>query len=973
MSMFQPGRTNPFGGGARYIPPNQEYSYPLQSQRGYYPPLPPMANPFYQGMIFDKLFFNERLFDPPIVIKNTVEKIKEFKASKLEKRNDCYYKRERNGREVEIGKLRIKNKFIVNQKEDGTFDAVFFTIEYDGCKEPRAVSIPYKGFAKRNILQYLPFLKRNEDCPDIYIVQAFYKEFADGDDLKFLQLPAHSGFQPPKDCRTSFASSDIVIPQLHSYYNKDILERTVVHTERKFADAAEALAKLLPSCWKDKLLLTVRVTSNLLFFYCLEGLYPDHMFVIETKSEPNAKTTAVFLNNKNPDLKLCSLTTCKTELLNELHGINDGMSLFRDSSYIEEEKKRNECLNLLHKELHNWNSFSSNRTLTAIITDSLSHYSEEFSAFMLSLEDCPNITDNDVLQKALFEFDAALIKLLSNSDITQNIVTEGLKSVRKIDELNFKEDYSMTQKMLLSTMNILKEYGLITHNEANHIENYIYSSNEHEDVSTNENLVNEFSKALSNRILVNNAKIFSQFDPPYFNPKGNSIVYDGKYINILNPFMNRIVGEIKGTRRRNKLLSALKDCGKLHATKNYKRDIDIAVAPDENKMFSVYSFPKNILSPKCIAKLNAAENERFLFHPEEVPKNFDPLLYLPDCNLVAGCVIDETTDEALSVHVSGKPRSGKTTFQMEQALIRARRGEKIIIFDQSEAFTKEQLEKRFSPDIVTKYFSHWEVGTYGVPVDLLSLENCNSLPEKKNRLFSIFSVAAEVTGEIQSKLLRKILSDVAKGINSGSVHTLQDTLSFFNQEDPEQKQLYDRLEEVFDDLEGLNNNKQNWGDFLDSQGKIVVISTSADGIKKGSALINMMLASLYEHKQHHHELRYTVILDEIADLCLEKDGPISTILRKGAKHRLFMITASHEYSVDKDKLGKLIGYCGYHVFFCPKDENLDDIAKHIGVDKTTLANLEQGHYIIKGNFYDKFKKKNKPATLSGMTCPHDLK
>ena len=63
----------------------------------------------------------------------------------------------------------------------------------------------------------------------------------------------------------------------------------------------------------------------------------------------------------------------------------------------------------------------------------------------------------------------------------------------------------------------------------------------------------------------------------------------------------------------------------------------------------------------------------------------------------------------------------------------------------------------------------------------------------------------------------------------------------------------------------------------------------------------------------------------------------------------------------------------YHVFFCPKDENLDDIAKHICVDRTTLANLEQGHYIIKGNFYDKFKKKNKPATLSGMTCPHDLK
>ncbi len=973
MSMFQPGRTNPFGGGARYIPPNQEYSYPLQSQRGYYPPLPPMANPFYQGMIFDKLFFNERLFDPPIVIKNTVEKIKEFKASKLEKRNDCYYKRERNGREVEIGKLRIKNKFIVNQKEDGTFDAVFFTIEYDGCKEPRAVSIPYKDFAKRNILQYLPFLKRNEDCPDIYIVQAFYKEFADGDDLKFLQLPAHSGFQPPKDCRTSFASSDIVIPQLHSYYNKDILERTVVHTERKFADAAEALAKLLPSCWKDKLLLTVRVTSNLLFFYCLEGLYPDHMFVIETKSEPNAKTTAVFLNNKNPDLKLCSLTTCKTELLNELHGINDGMSLFRDSSYIEEEKKRNECLNLLHKELHNWNSFSSNRTLTAIITDSLSHYSEEFSAFMLSLEDCPNITDNDVLQKALFEFDAALIKLLSNSDITQNIVTEGLKSVRKIDELNFKEDYSMTQKMLLSTMNILKEYGLITPDEANHIENYIYSSNEHENVSSNEDIVNEFSKALSNRILVNNAIIFSQFNPPYFNPEGNSIVYDGKYINILKPFMNRIVGEIRGTRRRNILLSALKDCGKLYATKNYKRDIDIAVAPDATKVFSVYSIDKSILSPICRKKLYESTYTNSLFTPENSPPNFIPLICLPDSNKMVGCVVDEKTDEAFGMYVSGKTRSGKSRYLAEQAVIRAKAGERVIIFDQTNAFSLEELNKFLPQETVIKYFSHWEIGKYGIPINLLSLENCTSLPDMKNRLFSIFSIAGEVTGKVQSKVLKNVITKITKAVKAEEVHTLPETLKFFDINETDQRELHDRLEAVFNDLDGLNNYEQNIGEFLNSQKKIAVISTSNDSIKKGNTLIDMILANLYNYKQHDKEPRYTVIIDEIEDLCLEKDGPLSISLRKGAKNRITMLLASQEYSLDKDRLGKLIGNCGYHVFFRPKDANLEDIAKHLNVDRTTLANLEQGHCIVKGNIYDKIKEKNKSSVIIGMTCPHDLK
>ena len=971
--MFNTNRTHPFIGGANYITNNSGYGYPLQPQPGYLSTSLSLAHPYYQQMVYAQLWLNERLFEPSAVIKNIyIEKCKDLKPSKIVKRNDCYYKVERNGREVEIGKLRIKNKFIVNLKEDGTFDSIYCMIEYDGCKEFEIVVIPYKDFVNRKILQYLPFLNRNEDCPDQYLVQAFYKEFADGDDVKFLQLPEHSGFQLSDDGKTSFASSDIVIPQLRPYYAKDILERMIPDTKKKLAEAALSLTKVLPASWKYKLLLIIRITSILIFFYGIEGLFPDHMFVIEPKNEPNARTVAALLNNKAPNTAICSLTSCKTDLLNELHGIVDGMSLFRDTSYVEEDKKRNNSLNLLHKELHNNSSHSINRTLTAIITDSLGNYSSEFAAFMLSLSDCPNITNNDILQKELFEFDASLINLLSNSDVTQNIVTNGLKSIQDIDECNFKEDYKMTQKMLLATKNILKEYGLITDNETEKIERYIYSSNEHETVDTNEDIVNEFSRDLSQMILVGNIKIHNQFDPPYFNPEGNDIVFDGEYINLMKPLLDRIVSCMRRTKRRSKLLEALSACGKLHTTKSYKRNIDIAVSPDTLQMFSVYSFHKSILSPKCVEKLNAAAYESFLFKLEEVSENFNPLLYLPDSKLVAGCVINETTDEALSIHVSGKSRSGKTTFQMEQALIRAEHGEIVVIFDQSETFTEEQLEKRFSPDILKKYFSHWDLVTYGIPVDLLSLEHCNSLPEKKNRLFSIFSVATKITGEIQSKLLRKILSDVAKGIDSGNVHTLQDTLGFFNQEDPEQKKLYDRLEEVFSDLEGLNNYEQDWGDFLNFQGKIVVISTSADGIKKSSTLIDMMSASLYEYKQHHHEMRYTIILDEINDLCLEKDGPISTILRKGAKHRIFMITASQEFSVDKDKLGKLIGNCGYHVFFCPKDENLDDIAKHIGIDRTTLASLEQGHCIIKGNFYNKIKNKNKPKTLIGMTYPHDL-
>ncbi len=253
----------------------------------------------------------------------------------------------------------------------------------------------------------------------------------------------------------------------------------------------------------------------------------------------------------------------------------------------------------------------------------------------------------------------------------------------------------------------------------------------------------------------------------------------------------------------------------------------------------------------------------------------------------------------------------------------------------------------------------------------MSLENCSSLPDKKNRLFSIFSVAARLTGDIQSKVLKKRLSDISKAIDAGRIHSLPETLEFFDEQDPEQVKIRDRLEEVFDDLEGLNTYEHNWGEFLNSQKKIVVLSTSADGIRKNSQIIDMMLASLYEYKQHDRDPRYTVILDEIEDLCLEKDGPISTILRKGGKHRLSMLLASQEFSVEKDKLGKIIGNCGTLVFFRPKTNNIADISKLIGIDKTVLASLEQGQCVIHGPLYTKHEGRNKSVTLIGRTYVHN--
>ena len=78
-----------------------------------------------------------------------------------------------------------------------------------------------------------------------------------------------------------------------------------------------------------------------------------------------------------------------------------------------------------------------------------------------------------------------------------------------------------------------------------------------------------------------------------------------------------------------------------------------------------------------------------------------------------------------------------------------------------------------------------------------------------------------------------------------------------------------------------------------------------------------------------------------------------------------MLLASQEFSTVKDKLGRIIGNCGTLVFFKPKDNNLAEISKLTGIDKSVLAKLEQGQCVVYGLLY------NIQATIIGWTYRFD--
>ena len=86
--------------------------------------------------------------------------------------------------------------------------------------------------------------------------------------------------------------------------------------------------------------------------YAEAGLQPDHMIIIEPQSESDAKVGIALLKNKNcSSITVRSITDCRTALLHELDLINDGIAVFRDTSYAEEMKRRFVGLEVLLQDL----------------------------------------------------------------------------------------------------------------------------------------------------------------------------------------------------------------------------------------------------------------------------------------------------------------------------------------------------------------------------------------------------------------------------------------------------------------------------------------------------------------------------------------------------------------------------------------------------------------------------------------------
>lgn len=920
---------------------------------------------------------------------------------------------ERNGRDVDVGDFKVTEAYFIDPDDRRHFKSFYCKLKTDG--QEYNIIIPFHDFVRRDILKHLWMLLRNPDCPDKYIVIAFYLELKEFEGIKFFLTPEKSGWHVAEGKRYEFFTRGSVHPQLTEFYPADVQMRTLVQTQRALREISKEYLSALPVGWQYKLLIAIRIASLILYFLEDEGIKPDQIVSVEPASESAAKMAIALLKTQNyTSQSVMQLATAKPqELRAAMALINDGTFVVRDSALTESAKTSTAHAQVLADDMYSTDGKEEHaRHINVIVADNPGNLSEVLPIMYISLTDKVCVGNPDKLQKLSGEFDTALIQSIMD-DPTNNLslIKDAISYSRIESETVVNSENYNLKRIILTGVFILKHYGLISDADSKFINQWLKTGHEENRESAAE-IDNDFC-VVYNSLIFNHIPVVPQFGDCDYRPGQLRIIAGKDFSHFEAGKVDRmILQHMTTTKKKNKMLHSLKEIGHLNCNNGYKSAIKVEITPGVYKTIKVYSIPNSILSDSNRERINEMASKNFLFGSYEAFKaNLHKMVTNRSGTKISGQVYNQDTNK--HQYIVGQSRFGKSKYITEQAVETAMHGEQVVIFDHNGSFTERELMKHLPSEIIKKYCSFWSVPKQGLPINLADLSNCYSLPEKKQRLKSIYAAGSRVLGSVQENVLNKKIGSMlkTKGDDVDIVNILDYfakegdklkpqtsefekaqeltllhsrttatekfgdkgvgiILDYLSERDKVEKSLRNRLEDIIEDLEDLPKPTATWGEFLSTQKQIVIISTGTDVLAKGSHLTDMMLASFYGYKQYTPDKHITVILDECQDLYLDTDGPIDIMLRKGGKHGIRMLLASQEFSANKDKLGKIIGNCGTLVFFRPKADNLTDIARLTGVEKSVLAELAQGQCVVYGMLYDKSLCKNRQFTLIGFTYNH---
>jgi len=833
----------------------------------------------------------------------------------------------------------------------------------------RQTTFARKGINVSVKRHYESFLRNLRECPN----------------KKFLSIPKHAGGVMLPNGITTYISAESVIPGLEDLFPTEVKEHRMVVHKLPLKDTVAIYRKALPNSFEAALATTVRIKSLLLPLFGAEGLNPDRGFSFSYSNDDVRKSVIALTKRKNyASTVVQALTAHITKVRKEIASANDITVLFSYSGIFEEGNKLKNALKEVMWDITGENgNEGKTRKIVVFITDIPERIPDEYPVYYINCSDDIIPKNLPVLQRLAGMFDYTFKEYIyNNPDIAKQLLRDGIKAARGIVSSFSNVVVTDTMIMTLATAQILKRAGVVTASDLGGIVHW-FRTEASSRSTMSDTICHEVKSALSGAILSGELTIAKQYGPPYYSADDHTafIAENDKSINMDDDVVNNVIIPKLHTRSVAKMNKHLNEKGLLKCTHTNKRKLKVAFDAGVLDDVETFSYSRTLLNVEAKNYVDDIIYNEYWFNVGEYPDGFVPVLYNADGTRAAGYIFKPDMDDNLHEVYFGATRSGKTFALVNRALqkVRFEGADAVIIFDQTGGFTPTEIDKHIGKAMSEQYFSFWNVYENGLPIDLLDLRGCLTYKEKKDRLTRIFAMMSRTLGSYEEQIIKSAVKSLLNEMKSNSDAILSDIEKYIYDEyathdeedqsgDKTHRKLRYKIDAVIDDLKDMPQTKNNWEEFVRSQGKpIIVISTGSDGVGKGSEIIDIMLESLYSYKQCHPYEKYIVIIDEAQDLYLHEKGAVNVLLRKGGKHGVTMLLASQSYPDPNTPFGKVVGNCGRVRGYRSKGDDLARYADRFGCDKYEADSLQKGNCFDDGPFWSRYCKENVIKTLKGKT------
>ena len=830
-----------------------------------------------------------------------------------------------------------------------------------------------------------PFTRKGRNVSVRKQFESFLLDLRECPNKKFLMIPKHAGGVTLPNGITTYISADSVIPGLEDLFPLEVREHQMVAHELPLKDTATIYRKALPNCVAAKLATTVRSENILLPLFGAEGLHPDRGFSISYNNDAVRETVIALTKRKNYSSTVVqALTDRIPKVRKELAAANDVSVLLTFSGIFDEGHNLDNAFKEVMWDITGANGDEDNtRKIVIIINDRPEQFPDDYPVYYINCGDDIIPKNVPVLQRLSGMIDYSFKEYIyNNPDAARQLERNGIKAARHIASTFRNVVVTDTMIMTLATAHILKGLGIVTASDLRGIIRW-FRTEATSKSTMSDTICREFKSALSGAILSGELTIAKQYGPPYYSSDDHTafIAENDRSINMDDDVVNNVIIPKLHTRSVVKMNKHLNGKGLLKGKHTNKRKLKVAYDAGVLEDVEVFSYSRSVLNAEAKAYVDDIIDNEYWFNVGEYPDGFVPVLYNADGTRAAGYVFNPDMDDNFHEVYFGATRSGKTFALVNRALQKVifEGADAVIIFDQTGGFTPTEIDKHVGKELRENYFSFWNIYDDGLPVDLLDLRGCQGYKDKKDRLTRIFAMMCRTLGSYEEQIIKNAVKDLLKEMKFNPDVIASDIEKYiYNEDDAHDEEepsgdkthrkLRYKIDAVLDDLRDTPQIKNNWGEFAKAQGKhIIVISTGADGVEKGSEIIDIMLEILYGYKQCHPYEKYTVVIDEAQDLYLHEKGAVNTLLRKGGKHGVTMLLASQSYPDSTTPFGKVVGNCGRVRGYRSKGDDLARYADRFGCDKYEADSLQKGNCFDNGPFYSRYRCENVITTLKGRT------